>query len=118
MGLADQAKDRAQVVDLDNNGILCEPTNNELYKEVYDMMVNENQRFVDKYRSLEEKVKSINKPIIITEGKTDWKHLKAALSFFKENNMYQDIDLKFWNMILTLEIQNYILCLININYFL
>ena len=94
MGLADHAKERSQILDLDNNGVVCEPINNRLYKEVYDMMVNENQRFADKYRTLEEKIRNINKPVIITEGKTDWKHLKAALSFFKENNMYEDLDIE------------------------
>lgn len=94
MGLADEALDRTQIIDLDNNGVVCEPTNNELYKEVYDMMVNENQRFADKYRTLEGKIKAVNKPVIITEGKTDWKHLKAALSFFKENGMYEDLEVE------------------------
>ena len=94
MGLADEALDRTQIIDLDNNGVVCEPTNNELYKEVYDMMVNENQRFADKYRTLEGKIKAVNKPVIITEGKTDWKHLKAALSFFKENGIYEDLEVE------------------------
>lgn len=94
MGLADEALNRTQIIDLDNNGVVCEPTNNELYKEVYDMMVNENQRFADKYRTLEGKIKAVNKPVIITEGKTDWKHLKAALSFFKENGMYEDLEVE------------------------
>lgn len=94
MGLADEALDRTQIIDLDNNGVVCEPTNNELYKEVYDMMVNENQRFADKYRTLEGKIRAVNRPVIITEGKTDWKHLKAALSFFKENGMYEDLEVE------------------------
>ncbi len=94
MGLADNAKERSQILDLDNNGVVCEPINNGLYKEVYDMMVNENQRFADKCRTLEEKIRDINKPVIITEGKTDWKHLKAALSFFLKNNMYEDLDVE------------------------
>ncbi len=94
MGLADEALNRTQIMDLDSNGVVCEPTNNELYKEVYDMMVNENQRFADKYRTLEGKIKAVNKPVIITEGKTDWKHLKAALSFFKENGMYEDLEVE------------------------
>jgi RNA-directed DNA polymerase len=33
--------------------------------------------------------------IIITEGKTDWKHLKAALTKFQENNEYKDLNIKF-----------------------
>ncbi len=92
MGLADEASERSQIIDLDNNGIVCEPTKNDLFTEVYDMMVNENQRFADKYNYLETKTKEANKPIIITEGKTDWKHLKAALKYFKDNHEFEDID--------------------------
>ncbi|MBR6177973.1 MAG: AAA family ATPase [Bacteroidales bacterium] len=92
MGLADEASERSQIIDLDNNGMVCEPTNNDLYKEVYEMMVNENQRFADKYNYLETKTKEANKPVIITEGKTDWKHLKAALKYFKDNHEFEDID--------------------------
>ena len=76
MGLADEAMNRTQVIDLDNMGLICEPTNNDLYKEVYEMMINENQRFADKYNKLVDQIKSNSKPIIITEGKTDYKHIK------------------------------------------
>jgi len=94
MGLADETMERTQIIDLDNDGIVCEPTNNDLYKEVYEMMINENQRFAEKYKDLENKTKSFNKPVVITEGKTDWKHLKAALAYFKEHHEYEDIDVE------------------------
>lgn len=94
MGLADETKERSQIIDLDNNGLVCEPTNNDLYKEVYEMMINENQRFAEKYKDLEDKTKIFNKPVIITEGKTDWKHIKAALAYFKGNHEYEDIDVE------------------------
>lgn len=94
MGLADEAMDRTQIIDLDNYGIVCEPTNNDLYREVYEMMINENQRFADKYNELKTKVHAINKPIVITEGKTDWKHIKAALQHFKDNHEYEDVDVE------------------------
>ena len=94
MGLADEALGRTQIIDLDNNGIICEPTNNALYTEVYDMMINENQRFADKYKELKTKVHAINKPIVITEGKTDWKHVKSALQYFKENHEFEDVDVE------------------------
>lgn len=94
MGLADEASERTCMFDLDNNGIACEPTNNKLYQEVYEMMINENQRFSDKCKELENKVLAINKPVIITEGKTDWKHLKAALAHFRGNHEYENFDIE------------------------
>ena len=78
MGLADEAMDRTQIIDLDNNGLVCEPTNNELYKEVYEMMINENQRFYDNYKKLQTELTELNKPIVITEGKTDIAHILKA----------------------------------------
>jgi predicted ATP-binding protein involved in virulence len=94
MGLADDILERTQIIDLDNGGIQCDPTNNDLYKEVYEMMINENQRFANKCKELEQKVHSLNKPVIITEGKTDWKHLKAALHYFKQNHEFEDLDIE------------------------
>jgi len=37
-----------------------------------------------------------NKPYIITEGKTDWKHYKHALNNFKENGKFADLDVEFY----------------------
>ena len=78
MGLADEASARTQIIDLDNNGIICEPTNNDLYKEVYDMMVNENQRFAEKCKNLQRELDTLRRPIVITEGKTDIMHILKA----------------------------------------
>ena len=94
MGLADEALDRTQIIDLDNNGVVCEPTNNELYKEVYDMMVDENQRFANKFNELKEKIRTTNKPIIITEGKTDYRHIKNAINILGRT----DIDIDFFEV--------------------
>ena len=94
MGLADEANDRTQIFDLDNNGFVCEPQNNKLYQEVYETMIKENQRFAEKYNDLKTKVDTINKPVVITEGKSDWKHFKAALRHFKENHEYEDLDIE------------------------
>lgn len=94
MGLADVLMERTQIFDLDNNGIVCEPTNNKLYQEVYEMMTKENQRFADKYNELKNKVERISKPVIISEGKTDWKHFKAALRYFQENHEFEDLDVE------------------------
>ena len=79
MGLADEALERTQIFDLDNNGIVCSPKNNALYTEVYDLMVNENERYAEKYRKIISKINTADKPIIITEGKTDYKHIQNAI---------------------------------------
>lgn len=94
MGLADEAVERAQIIDLDNNGLVCEPTNNDLYREVYEMMVSENQRFADRYNGLVNVIKENSKPIIITEGKTDHRHIKKAMDILERN----DLDVDFYQV--------------------
>ncbi len=42
-----------------------------------------------------EELENNTKPIIITEGKTDWKHIKKALERFKNNGLYTDLDIQF-----------------------
>lgn len=80
LGLADEADSLYTIFDLDNNGTSCTPHFNDLFKEVYDMIVNENEQFAQKYQTVLAEIKQAKKPLIITEGKTDWKHLKAAMT--------------------------------------
>lgn len=94
MGLADEAIERTQIIDLDNNGIICEPTNNDLYREVYEMMIQDNQRFADRYNNLINQIRSNTKPLIITEGKTDYRHIKKAIEKLERN----DIDVDFFQV--------------------
>lgn len=88
MGLADFSMERSQIIDLDNNGMVCSPTNNDLYQEVYGLMIDENNRFANQLKDLEKELLNIQKPIVITEGKTDIKHILKA----KEKLGLVDID--------------------------
>ena len=78
MGLADKNINRTRCFDLDNNALECMPVNNQLYSEVYDMFINENNRYAEKLRLMEDKVAALCKPLVITEGKTDIKHILKA----------------------------------------
>lgn len=95
MGLAEIASDRTKIIDLESFGISKDPTKNELYEEVYRMMIGENDRFKELYRSLEEMVKSGTSPLVITEGKTDIQHLRSA----KAQLDIQDCDVEFFDII-------------------
>jgi len=51
---------------------------------------------LEKYEFVEEEaVNDGVKPLIVTEGKTDWKHLKKALERFKKDGFYQDLNIQF-----------------------
>lgn len=94
MGLADTLVERSQIIDLDNKGITCSPTNNSLFKEVYELMISENHRFANKYKDLASKIKSSSKPIIITEGKTDYRHIRNSINKLGR----KDIDVDFYEV--------------------
>lgn len=46
-------------------------------------------------RGLLQEIVDSEENLVITEGKTDWKHLKAALKRFKRDKLYNDLDFQF-----------------------
>lgn len=92
MGLADDSINRTRCFDLDNNALECMPVNNQLYSEVYDMFINENNRYAEKLRLMEDKVSALCKPLVITEGKTDIKHILKAMEVLGINLNFDIID--------------------------
>lgn len=95
MGLADEVKERAKIVDLDNFGVSTDPTTNELYTEVYNMMIGENERFKELFNSLNQVIKENSVPLIITEGKTDVQHIRKA----KEKLNIENFDVEFFEIV-------------------
>lgn len=86
MGLAEEAKERTRIIDLDNFGFSKDPTTNELYDEVYNMMIRENDRFKEMFNSLNLSVQKNSIPLIITEGKTDIQHIRISKEKLKIKN--------------------------------
>ena len=78
MGLAAELSGKHMIFDLDHNGISCSATKNDLYEEVYNLMIDENNRFAKLCEDLTVKLESLTKPLVITEGKTDIKHILKA----------------------------------------
>ena len=57
---------------------------------------NINLKYLDKDETLLNAAKRIDTtPIIWTEGKTDWKHLKKALERFQQQEIYTDLNIQF-----------------------
>lgn len=82
---------------IDSSPIIMEVAEEE-YKELkslekyYDKIKNPLTRLKDlegENNSLKEKIKSMVKPLIITEGKTDWKHLKKAKEKLNNEDDYE-----------------------------
>lgn len=92
LGFAGELDDFYKIYDMDNGGISCKPQNNTLFEEVYQILISENERFAKKYNQLCEEIEGTTTPLIITEGKTDWKHLKAAMKSLE----IDDLDVSFY----------------------
>lgn len=60
-------------------------------QEAYDLFVGGFNQLNKTFKSIKRKLDTITKPIIFTEGKTDWKHLKSALIKLQANGSFTDI---------------------------
>lgn len=79
MGLADDCQERSSIIDFDNDGIAVAPTNNAVYQEAYDVFLKERNNYATKLNSLRDEMNRLTRPIVITEGKTDLKHILKAM---------------------------------------
>lgn len=94
IGLCHDTERKTKVYDIDNNGLICDLACNPMFKEAFDSVVDEKENFLHKYQALTEQIKTTQKPLIITEGKTDWKHLQKALTVLG----IPDLDIEFHNV--------------------
>jgi len=61
--------------------------------EIFEDLTNDYKKERD---LLKTELEKLTKPRIITEGKTDWKHLKKALERFKSQDLYSELDIEFF----------------------
>jgi len=64
-----------------------------IYKRLYERIKNLNPEVI--LSIVERAGDASDVPIVYGEGKTDWKHLKAALSYFKSIGQFTDLDISF-----------------------
>lgn len=94
------------------NDLFKEESNNELLEEIGALQIQ--KQIIENYRhkindlmeknqilnstklELDIRLGSITKPLIITEGKTDWKHFKKALANYQLRNEYIDLDIDIY----------------------
>lgn len=96
MGLAENIKtlERSKIIDLDQGGMVTEPQSIGIYDEVYRIMIGENKNFKELYDNLIVQIKDSTKPLVITEGKTDIKHIKNAIKRLG----IEDVDVEFYEI--------------------
>jgi AAA domain, putative AbiEii toxin, Type IV TA system len=65
------------------------------FNESYKFYTAANDRFKERLEALQQHVLQEGRSLVITEGKTDWKHLKAALELAKRQGRYLGLDIEF-----------------------
>lgn len=66
------------------------------FQSSYDLFISKNEQFRNRYEELKRNSESETKPLIITEGKTDWKHLKFALETLMLKGQCTPLDVDFF----------------------
>lgn len=79
MGMADECAEMTHIIDLDNGGMTSTPTNNAIYQETYELFLKEKNYFAIEYEKVSGVLKQLVRPVVITEGKTDIKHILKAM---------------------------------------
>lgn len=91
LGLSDTFMNSCCIIDLDSGGRECNSSENEVFREAYDIMVGENERYINLCNELRQRLKDMTKPIVYLEGETDEKYFNKALEIFG----YKDENIEF-----------------------
>jgi predicted ATP-binding protein involved in virulence len=95
LGMKDAFNDRCAFLSLPTGTIMNNIENFEEIRKCYDMLDKNYHIIVSDLEQYKAKIASLTKPILITEGKTDWKHLKNALNMFKASGEFAQLDIDF-----------------------
>ena len=63
--------------------------------KIYKALLTKFNKCKNQYNFPRRFSKDTDVPLIVTEGKSDWKHLKAALAALQSNGQFQDLDIEF-----------------------
>jgi predicted ATP-binding protein involved in virulence len=79
LGLSEQLPNNSVIIDLDNEGIRTHYYETELFEEVYNMLITENNRFKEKLDLIRSRIDIENPIQIISEGK-NIEHIRKAIT--------------------------------------
>ncbi len=91
IGLSESAVELRNMPD----GVSIAPSEFAEFQVAYETFREQQNSFQEAYSQLEEAITLSETPLIVTEGKTDWQHLKRALEKFKEQGEFEGLDLLF-----------------------
>ena len=96
LGMKDVFNDKCQFLSLPSGTLMEDIEHFEEIRKCYDLIDNGYEELEKNLDSYKQRLNDATKAIVITEGKTDWKHIKNALLKFQEQGEFIDIDLEFY----------------------
>lgn len=93
LGMADNGEDAADIFSLPI-GARISPAEFSEFQAGYDVFIEKNEQFKRGYENLARQVAAANRVLIVTEGKTDWKHAKAALARLQAAGSYPTLEIE------------------------
>lgn len=83
-------EDLEELSSSDNDRVVTEAN-----KRLVNIYNDENKEIETIYKEIIKNDKTDTRPLIITEGKTDWKHLEKALNRFQKDGFFTDLNVEF-----------------------
>lgn len=95
LGMKDKFSSNYQIISTPNGEIIEESDFDEI-QTAYSIFIERFEDLKGNLKILENDLYNSTRALIITEGKTDWKHIKSALSFFQQTQgKFTDLDFVF-----------------------
>ena len=95
LGMKEQFEDNCSFIELPFGENVENLINFKEIRNCFDVVNMTYSDFVEGYETVVEEMRKIKQPLIITEGKTDWKHLKHALDVFHSRKLFESVDVRF-----------------------
>jgi hypothetical protein len=96
LGMKDKFEDNCNFIEMPFGENIHNLINFNEIRNCFDVVNKTYTGFIEDYKKLKDEIQKIKKPLIITEGKTDWKHLKHALSIFHSKGLFTAVDVNFF----------------------
>lgn len=96
LGMKQKYDDKCSFIGMPDGTLMREIENFDEIQKCYEMLDSNHIEMVETIASANARISALEKPLILTEGKTDWKHIKNALDFYKKSGRYESLEIEFW----------------------
>lgn len=96
LGMKHKFDDRCVFITMPDGTPMSEVEDFEEIQRCYEMLDSNHSELMRTLATASERISSLEKTLILTEGKTDWKHIKTALEFYQSIGEYVALNVDFW----------------------